>query len=204
MGPQGCGKGTQAAVLKEKLGIAHISTGDILREKIAAGTPSGLKAKAYVDRGELVPSEIVLEMINERLAEPDCKNGCIFDGYPRSADQADALAKISKVDKVVYLKLEEEVLLKRLRGRRTCSNRACGEIYNVATLKGETCPKCGSPVVQRKDDQDEEAVKKRLSEFREKTAPLIDYYDKKGLLAAIDATQEIPKVTEDIVKALKK
>lgn len=203
MGPQGCGKGTQAAILKDKLGIAHISTGDMLREKIAAGSPNGLKAKAFVDKGELVPSDIVLGIIEERLAEPDCKNGCLFDGYPRSADQAAALSKISPVDKVIYLKLDEEVLLNRLRNRRVCGNRTCGEIFSVTTMKGDTCPKCGDAVVQRKDDKDEEAVKKRLSEFKDKTAPLIDYYANLGLLATINADQKPEKVTEDILAALK-
>jgi len=192
IGAPGSGKGTQAESIKNRYPIAHISTGDMLRENVRAGTELGKSAKSYMDSGRLVPDDIVIAMMEKRLSEPDCDTGFLLDGFPRTAAQAEALDRILdklgiKLDAVVELSADDEVVVKRLMARRVCKN--CGEIYNTIsrpTARDGVCDKCGGEVVQRDDDR-EEVIRRRLLVFREQTAPLIEYYRNKGLLVTIDA-----------------
>ena len=174
LGPPGAGKGTQAQRVCDELKIPQISTGDILRRAIKEETPVGLKAKAYVESGKLVPDEILVEIIKDRLAQDDCKPGYILDGFPRTVPQAEALEKIAKIDVVVEIAVADEALVKRLSGRRVCLN--CGATYHVSTLGGKTtCDKCGEELIQRKDDNPE-TVQNRLNVYHSQTAPLISFY----------------------------
>lgn len=193
IGPPGAGKGTQAASVKAEYGIAHISTGDILRENVRKGTKLGLSAKSYMDAGKLVPDDLIIEMIEERLAAPDCKDGFLLDGFPRTPQQAEALnlllaKKSLTLDSVVLLEISDEEVLKRLASRRVCSS--CGEIYNVITHREKTegiCDVCSGKVIQRDDDK-ESVIRSRLNVYHEQSAPLVEYYDAKGLLKRVDAT----------------
>jgi len=181
LGPPGAGKGTIAAKIKEAYGIAHISTGDILRENVKQGTPLGKLAERYMQAGDLVPDDIIVEMVENRLQEPDCSEGFILDGFPRTLPQAEALDRIleklkTKVDAVILLEVDDETIVKRLSGRRVCPK--CGAIYNVSfnpPKADSLCDHCGERVIQRNDDK-EEVVRQRLAVYRERTAPLIDYY----------------------------
>lgn len=192
IGAPGSGKGTQAESIKNRYPIAHISTGDMLRENVRAGTELGKSAKSYMDSGRLVPDDIVIAMMEKRLSEPDCDRGFLLDGFPRTTAQAEALDRLLdklgiKLDAVVELSADDEVVVRRLMARRVCKN--CGEIYNTIsrqTARDGVCDKCGGDVVQRDDDR-EEVIRRRLLVFREQTAPLIDYYRNKGLLVTIDA-----------------
>lgn len=182
LGPQGSGKGTYASRLSLIFKIPHISTGDLCREEAAKGTELGKRIKEIMDKGGLQPDEIIIEMLKNRLKKDDCKNGFILDGFPRTLKQAEELDKISNIDHVLNLVVPEWILLKRLSLRVSC--RKCGEIYNLGYLKPKKdgiCDKCGGELFQRDDDK-EEAIKKRLREYEEKTKPLIDYYKKKGIL----------------------
>lgn len=193
LGAPGAGKGTQAESIKAKYPVAHISTGDILRANVKAGTELGKSAKAYMDAGKLVPDDVIVAMMEKRLVEPDCKEGFMLDGFPRTIAQAEALDKMLKklgieLDAVASLEVGDDVVVGRLTSRRVC--RKCGEIYNTVlkpAKKEGVCDKCGGEVVQRDDDK-EEVIRKRLSVFHEQTAPLIDYYTKEGLLLPVDAT----------------
>ena len=180
LGPPGAGKGTHAQRLMKELDIPQISTGDMFRRAIREQTPTGLDAKRYMDRGELVPDEVVVAMVKERLAEPDCSNGYILDGFPRTVAQAEALDTIARIDVALNIDVPDAVIIERLSGRRVCT--ACGGTYHVSMLKGHTCPQCGGELIQRDDDRPE-TVRNRLEVYQEKTAPLIDYYDKKGILS---------------------
>jgi len=188
----------------------HISTGDILRNAVKAGTPLGKKAKEYMDKGALVPDSLIMDMMEERLQEADCKKGFILDGFPRTIPQAEALdALLSKLaitlDGVVNLHVERSVILDRLTTRRTCSNASCQTIYNVKTNPPKTagvCDKCGSPVVQRSDET-EEAILNRLETYNRQTAPLIDYYQKRGVLTTITSL-DLNTIMKEILAALKK
>ena len=190
LGPPGAGKGTQAVRLAEIYGLPHISTGDIFRENVKAGTELGRQAKEYMDRGELVPDRLVIDIVADRLGRADCTRGFILDGFPRTVEQADALKAILAgqgrgIDHVVNVAVPDEVLVKRISGRRTC--RDCGANFNVhfgPEEVGETCRECGGEICQRDDDL-EETVRRRLEEYSRKTAPLIDYYRKEGLLRDI-------------------
>ena len=206
LGAPGAGKGTVAKQLTEFDGSVQISTGDILRSAVKAGTEMGKKAQGFMERGELVPDSLIMEIMESRLEEPDCKKGFILDGFPRTIPQAEALKKLLqklnlKLDLVVNLDVPREVILDRLTTRRTCSNPECQEIYNVKskppTADG-TCKKCGWKVIQR-DDETEEAITKRLETYNEKTAPLIDYYRKEGSLKSIFSTS-----SEEIVSGITK
>ena len=200
LGAPGSGKGTHATRLKEDLGVPHISTGDIFRENIKGGTPLGLLAKSYIDKGALVPDEVVIKIVADRLSREDCKKGFILDGFPRTLDQADALKKITDIDVVVNLIVDDEAIVTRVAGRRMCR---CGETYNVAFLNGsDTCAKCGGKLYQRDDDK-EETVKSRLAVYHKETAPLIDYYAKEGLLKNVNGAQTIDKVYQDILQVIK-
>ena len=200
LGAPGSGKGTHATRVKTELGVPHISTGDIFRENIKGGTPLGVLAKSYIDKGALVPDDVVIDIVADRLKKDDCKKGFILDGFPRTIYQAEALKKIAMIDVVINLVVDDEAIVKRVAGRRMCR---CGETYNVAFLNGATtCAKCGGELYQRDDDK-EETVKSRLNVYHKETAPLIDYYRKEGLLKDIDGSPGIEAVYADIMKVLK-
>lgn len=181
LGPPGAGKGTHAQRLMKELNIPQISTGDMFRRAIKEQTPTGLDAKRYMDAGELVPDEVVVAMVKERLAEPDCQNGYILDGFPRTVAQAEALDTIAHIDVALNIDVPDEIIIDRLSGRRVCT--ACGGTYHVSMLDASTkCPACGAELIQRDDDKPA-TVKNRLDVYQEKTAPLINYYEKKGVLS---------------------
>ena len=200
LGPPGAGKGTQAVRVGERLGIPQISTGDILRRAMKEGTPTGLAAKSYVDKGLLVPDEVVIAIVRERLAMEDCRKGYILDGFPRTVPQAEALAQFAQIDAVIDIEVSDEKLTERLSGRRVCLN--CGGTYHVSTLGGKTtCEKCGNELIQRNDDK-AETVLSRLSVYHAQTAPLIDYYAQLGLIRTIDGAQPMEACFEAILSAL--
>ncbi|MCQ6962059.1 adenylate kinase [Methanolobus chelungpuianus] len=202
-GPPGAGKGTQAKELTKKYSIPHISTGDILRANVRDGTELGMKAKEYMDRGELVPDAVLIGLIKNRLNEPDCKAGYLLDGYPRTIPQADALDTILKeigkpLDVVVNIEVSDDELVKRLSGRRTCPK--CGESYHVMfnpPQKQGICDVCGSQLYQRDDDR-EEVIRQRLAVYNQKTKPLIDYYVKAGILVNIDGSAGVDEVFRQV------
>ena len=195
LGAPGAGKGTVAKLLTAVDGSVQISTGDILRGAVQAGTDLGKKADAFMKAGDLVPDDLIMGIMEERLQEPDCEKGFLLDGFPRTIPQAEALKELLgrigvKLDMAVNLDVPRDVILDRLTTRRTCSNSACQEIYNVKSNPPKVegvCDKCGSPVIQR-DDETEEAISKRLETYNEKTAPLAAYYEKEGLLTNVNAT----------------
>lgn len=194
LGPPGAGKGTLATQVAANYKIPHISTGDMFRAAIKAGTPLGLKAKAIIDAGGLVSDEITIGLVKERLAEDDCKNGYILDGFPRTIPQAEALEQFAKIDAAVNFDIADEEVVERLGSRRVCKN--CGQNYNVKFLKPKVegvCDKCGGELYTRDDDK-EEAIKNRLVVYRESTAPLIDFYRNKGNLTDIDARPATEKI----------
>ena len=208
LGAPGAGKGTQAKKIIEKYPMPQISTGDLLRAAVAAGTALGKEAKAVMDKGELVPDSVVLGMVEERLKQDDCKNGYILDGFPRNTKQAEALdAMLGKLNMALTAALSVDVpfenLMKRLTGRRTC--KACGQMFNVyfnPPKKEGACDKCGGELFQRDDDR-EETIKKRLDVYSAQTAPLIDYYGKKGILKSVDgATGTIDEIFVKVCSAL--
>lgn len=199
LGAPGAGKGTQAALLHEEFGIPHISTGDILRRNIKEGTPLGVTAKKYIDAGELVPDEVVIGLVELRLAEEDCKNGYILDGFPRTIPQAESLDKVARIDIALNINVPFDVIMDRMSGRRVC---VCGETYHVSTLNGATtCKKCGKELYIREDDKPE-TVANRLKVYEKQTAPLIDYYRKQGKLKDVDAVGAIDEIFEDVKKAV--
>jgi len=207
LGAPGAGKGTQAKLLIEKYSIPQISTGDMLRAAVAAGTDLGKKAKEYMEKGQLVPDEVVIGLIEERLKESDCDKGFILDGFPRTVAQAEALEKVleklgKKIDHVISIEVPEEELLKRLTGRRTC--KKCGAMYHVVfnpPKQEGVCDKCGGELYQRADDN-EETVKSRLNVYNSQTKPLIDFYAQRGLLRNINGTGDIQGIFAEIVKLL--
>ena len=200
LGPPGAGKGTQAQMVCAKLGIPQISTGDMLRSAIAAQTETGIKAKAFMDAGQLVPDDVVIALVRERVAAPDCRNGYILDGFPRTVEQAKALAAFAKIDAVVNLSVADDSLVKRLSGRRVCP--VCGAPYHVDRLNGETrCTVDGATLIQRDDDK-AETVLNRLTVYHQKTAPLISFYEKEGTLRTVDGSASLESVNEAILKAL--
>ncbi|MCL4537993.1 MAG: adenylate kinase [Bacteroidetes bacterium] len=206
-GPPGVGKGTQAKILSGKLNIVHIASGDILRAAIANGTELGRKAKSYMDRGELVPDDVVIGIIQERLKESDARNGFILDGFPRTLPQAEALEKVFekagiKVNRVVSMEVDRDVLLKRLTSRRVC--RSCGAIFNLSVDKVEDskCPKCGGELYQRDDDR-EETILRRFDVYQKQTRPVKNYYAGKKLLVEVDGIGEISDVTDRLNSALR-
>ena len=193
LGAPGAGKGTQAESIKNKYPVAHISTGDILRANVKEGTELGKSAKEYMDAGKLVPDDVIIRMMEKRLSEPDCREGFMLDGFPRTTAQAEALDEMLKkrkikLDAVISLEVDDDTVVKRLTSRRVC--RGCGEIYNTVlkpSSKEGVCDKCGGDVIQRDDDK-EAVIRKRLSVFHEQTAPLIEYYGKQKLLVPVDAS----------------
>ena len=199
LGPPGAGKGTQAQRICDALNIPQISTGDILRRAIKEQTPTGLKAKSFIDAGKLVPDEVVIDIVKERLAQDDCANGYILDGFPRTVPQAEALATFADINAVVELDVADEVLVNRLSGRRVCLT--CGATYHVNMLGGETKCKCGMDLIQRDDDKPE-TVLSRLTVYHNQTAPLVDYYQAKGLLHKIDGAQDVDAIYNAILNTL--
>ena len=202
LGPPGAGKGTQSRTITKKLGIPHISTGDILRQASSQKTPLGLTAKDYMDRGHLVPDDLMINLIKERIKREDCKKGFLLDGFPRTIPQAEALEKISHIDKVIKLKIENEVAIERLSGRRTCKD--CNAMYHIIYISPKRegiCDRCGGKLIIREDDR-KEAILERLEVYREETRPLIKYYRKKGLLIIIDGGRAKQEVTEDLLASI--
>ena len=199
LGPPGAGKGTQAQRICDALNIPQISTGDILRRAIKEQTPTGLKAKSFIDAGKLVPDEVVIDIVKERLAQEDCHGGYILDGFPRTVPQAEALATFADINAVVELDVADEVLVNRLSGRRVCLT--CGATYHVNMLGGETKCKCGMDLIQRDDDKPE-TVLSRLTVYHNQTAPLVDYYQAKGLLHKIDGAQDVDAIYNAILNTL--
>jgi adenylate kinase len=210
LGAPGAGKGTISKLLSDFDGSVQISTGDILRGAVKAGTDLGKKAKSFMESGALVPDELIMEIMEVRLKEPDCAKGFILDGFPRTIPQADALKALInklgiKMDGVINLAVPTNIIMDRLTTRRTCNNADCQEIYNVKTKPSKVegkCDKCGSPIIQRADET-EEAIKERLTTYNEKTAPLINYYEKEGLLKTITSL-DINQIVADVKAALKK
>ena len=207
LGPPGAGKGTQAVNIVEKYNVPHISTGDIFRANIKNGTELGLKAKEYMDRGELVPDDLVCDIATSRLLEDDCKNGFLLDGFPRTVYQAEKLDAFlaehgKKVDKVLDIAVEKEELMTRLLGRRVC--KACGATYHVVNMPPKTegvCDNCGGELMQRADDN-EETVSNRIEVYNSQTMPLVEYYEKAGNIAHIDGAIGLDNVFNSIVSAL--
>ncbi|MBR3494415.1 MAG: adenylate kinase [Clostridia bacterium] len=201
LGPPGAGKGTQAQKICAALNIPQISTGDMLRRAIAEKTPTGLKAKSYMDAGGLVPDDVIIDIVRDRLQADDCAQGYILDGFPRTVPQAEALEGIAQIDKVVEIAVPDEKLVARISGRRVCLK--CGATYHVSMLDGKTtCDACGETLIQRDDDKPE-TVQNRLVAYHAKTAPLVDFYRARGKLATIDGDGGMEKVFADILEALK-
>lgn len=203
LGAPGAGKGTQAEVVAEKFGIPTVSTGNIIREALKNGTEMGLKAKSFIEAGQLVPDEVVIGIIKERLAKDDCKNGFILDGFPRTIPQAEALDAMGiSIDKVVDIEVPDENIMERMTGRRVCGN--CGASYHLMfkkPLKDGICDSCGSELVQRKDDAPE-TVSDRLHVYHEQTEPLKDFYEKAGKLSVVEGLGSVSEITERVLKAL--
>ena len=208
MGPPGAGKGTLATRLREELKLTHISTGDMFREAIKNETPLGKEAKAYLDSGNLVPDELTIALVKERLSRSDCENGFLLDGFPRTLVQAEALDKLAKeinrpIEVVINLDCDENELVRRISGRRVCKN--CGAPYHIDTAKPKVegvCDICGGPLYQRNDDN-EEALKVRLSHYINQTKPLLDFYQAKGLLTNFDSLKGSAVLFDEIAKFLK-
>lgn len=199
LGAPGAGKGTQAAMIAEEFKVPHISTGDILRRNMKEGTPLGLKAKAFVESGGLVPDEVVIGLVEDRLSQEDCNNGYILDGFPRTIAQAEALDKVAKIDLAINIDVPFETIIDRLGGRRVC---VCGETYHVSMLDGETtCRRCGKELFIRDDDKPE-TVKNRLKVYSDQTQPLIDYYRSQNKVVDIKANGTKEEIFADIKKVL--
>ena len=216
LGAQGTGKGTVAGIISEQTGLPQISTGDIFRKNISEKTTLGIEADKYISKGDLVPDEITVPMVEDRLTWEDAKNGAILDGFPRTIEQAEKLDKIlevkgGKIDLVVNLVTPKEELIDRMLTRRVCTNQDCKATYNTKLHPPKVegiCDKCGSPLKQRADDSDPEAIKRRLEIYEEKTSPLVEYYKAKGVLrtetVSIAANHMGKDAAEDIIKEIKK
>lgn len=215
LGAQGTGKGTVAGLLSKSTGWPQISTGDIFRANISEKTELGNKANEYISKGQLVPDEITVPMVIDRLAQDDCKNGAILDGFPRTVEQAKKLDEIlsqkgKKVDMVINLTTPRDEIIERILNRRVCSNPECKATYNLTMHPSKVegiCDNCGAKLVQREDDSDENAIKQRLSIYDEKTSPLIDFYTSKGVLITEEVSERINRlgkdVAEDVLKRIK-
>jgi adenylate kinase len=209
VGPPGAGKGTQAQFIASHLSIPKISTGDIFRANVSGNTPLGQKAKEYMDRGDLVPDEVTIAMVRDRLAEEDAQEGFLLDGFPRNVPQAETLKKIlsemdRKLDLVLELVVDDDEVVRRLSGRRTC--RKCGRIWHLAfdpPTKDGVCDVCGGELFQRDDDR-EETIRHRLEVYQEQTAPLASFYADEGILVGLDATGPVEEVTERALAALRR
>ena len=203
LGAPGAGKGTQAKWISREYGLPHISTGDILRQNVKEGTELGKEARKYMDEGKLVPDELIIGMVKDRLSRDDCRNGFILDGFPRTIKQAEELEKITDIDAVLNIYVPFEKLIERITGRRSCPK--CGAVYHIKYNPPKVdgiCDACGTPLIQRDDDK-EETVKKRLETYEEQTAPLIDYYEKKGKLITVEGQEELEDTVRLVREALK-
>jgi len=208
LGPPGAGKGTQAQVISKDMNLAHISSGDLFRENLKNQTELGKLAKGYMDRGELVPDDVTIAMVKDRLSRPDCQDGALLDGFPRTPAQAEALGAMlagigGEVSSVPYIHVPAEVLIERLGGRWTCPT--CGHVYHEKYNPPQAAGKCdkdGSTLIQREDDK-AATVENRIRVYTAQTSPLIEYYRQKGLLAEVDGTQSIEQVSQDILKAIR-
>jgi len=208
LGAPGAGKGTQASVLTKELGVVHVASGDLFRRALAEKTELGMLAKSYMDKGELVPDEVTISMVLERIVQPDCAGGVLFDGFPRTLSQAEALdsrlaAESKSIDSVVYIEVPEEELVKRLSGRWIC--RSCQTPFHAVSSPPKTpgvCDKCGGELYQRDDDK-EETVRERLKVFLSQTLPIVDYYDAQGKLVRVDGNRDIDEVGADILSKVK-
>ncbi len=205
IGCPGAGKGTQAKVLSKHFGLAHISTGDLLREQVKSETPLGLKLKSIMESGGLVSDDIVSELLAERIKADDCKKGYILDGYPRNVAQAEGLgAIVGELDKVIDIEVPDELIIERMSGRRSCGG--CGAMYHTKynpPKKEGICDNCGGTLVTRSDDN-AETVKHRLDVYHSQTAPVIDYYNKKGIVSEIDGSRDIEVVSSELIGLLEK
>jgi adenylate kinase len=209
LGPPGAGKGTQCVKLADKLGLPHLSSGDLLRAAVNAGTPVGKAANEYMVKGQLVPDNVLIDMFREKLTGKECARGFILDGFPRNLAQAKALDEMLEQIKqplsvVLNLQIPDHLLTARITGRRTCSNKECAAVYHInykPSKDGTHCDRCGAPLMQRSDDK-EELVKERLHVYNENTAPLIDYYDRKLLLRTVDGNGEENAIFADILHTL--
>ena len=201
LGPPGAGKGTQAEKISEHYGIAHMSTGDMLRKEMREGTELGKAAKCFIDKGELVPDEVIIGMVENRIKAADCEKGYLFDGFPRTIAQADALLSISDIDMVINIDVPAERLVERIGGRRMCAG--CGTGYHVSTYHQDTCEKCGAELFIRDDDKPE-TVLNRITVYERQTQPLIDYYDAKGMLRTVDGDRTPEAVRNDILALTEK
>lgn len=209
MGPPGAGKGTLAKQLKESLSLVHISTGDMFRDAIKAQTELGKLAQSYINKGDLVPDDVTIGLVKERLSQKDCEGGFLLDGFPRTLPQAEALSELTKeinrpIDVVINLDCDNEELVRRISGRRVCKN--CGAPYHIVTMKPKVegvCDLCGGPLYQRKDDN-EEALKVRLEHYVSETKPLLDYYDKLGLLESFNSLVGKEVLFDEVTSSLKK
>ena len=216
LGAQGTGKGTVAGLISEQTGLPQISTGDIFRKNISEKTPLGVEADKYISKGNLVPDDITVPMVEDRLTWDDAKNGVILDGFPRTIEQAEKLDKIlakkgEKIDLVINLVTPKEEIIDRMLTRRVCTNQNCKATYNIKLhppVKEGICDKCGSPLKQRADDSDPEAIKRRLEIYEEKTSPLVEYYKEKGVLRTETVSISINRmgkdVANDVVRDIKK
>jgi len=208
LGTPGAGKGTQADILSQEINLPHIASGDLFRQALEERTEVGLLAKSYMDKGELVPDEVAIKMILERINQPDCASGCLLDGFPRTLHQAEVLDEALRrqgktIDKAIYIEVPNEELVKRLSGRRLC--RVCQTPYHIISSPPKTpgkCDKCGGELYQRSDDR-EETVKDRLSIFFAQTIPILDYYKKQGKLIRVNGNLGIKEVAREIISALK-
>lgn len=216
LGAQGTGKGTVAGLISKQTGLPQISTGDIFRKNISEKTPLGVEADKYISKGNLVPDDITVPMVEDRLTWDDAKNGVILDGFPRTIEQAEKLDKIlakkgEKIDLVINLVTPKEEIIDRMLTRRVCTNQDCKATYNIKLhppVKEGICDKCGSPLKQRADDSDPEAIKRRLEIYEEKTSPLVEYYKEKGVLRTETVSISINRmgkdVANDVVRDIKK
>ena len=202
-GPPGAGKGTQAARITDSTGLPQVSTGDMLRAAVKNGTQTGLAAKQYMDAGKLVPDSIIIDLIKERVQEPDAINGVMFDGFPRTVPQAEALANITTVTHVIAIEVPDERIVDRICGRYSCAS--CGAVYhdsfNPTSVDG-VCDECGGNEMKRRADDTESTVLQRLSSYHEQTSPLADWYENKGIFHRIDGDRVIDQITNDILQAL--
>ena len=211
LGAPGTGKGTIASILSEKLGIPQVSTGDIFRQNIKEGTELGKLAESYISKGQLVPDEVTVKIVEDRLKQPDTKNGVILDGFPRTVVQAEKLKEIlaeknKKLDITINLTTPEEEIIERIVNRRVCSNQECKAVYNIVLNPPKVegiCDKCGSELVTRKDDT-EETVKARLKSYFEQTSPLVDYYQKQGNLETEVVSKTVNKLGKDVAEEIAK
>lgn len=200
VGPPGAGKGTQAVRIAAKYGIPHISTGDMLREEMKNGTLLGKQAKSFIDAGELVPDDVIIKMVQDRVGRPDSAGGFLLDGFPRTREQAQALEDIASLDAVVNINVPDDKLIHRMCGRRVC--RDCGATYHESMLENlRMCPRCGGELYVRDDDK-EEIVRQRIIVYKQKTQPLIDYYTEKGLLHDVVGSGGIDDITDAIIAVL--